>query len=317
MAKPAAVRKAAEEADRVIQGLQAVQESEAEPANGETPAADEPTPAPSAEAGAPPSQPPTSNSEIEAMREELEKANQRWRTLDGMIRAQNAELQTYKERVKELESAPAAEPETPAQSWSEDDEDAFGTDLVRYIHSATSSAVDRAVAPLRDQLAALLPQVEHTTKQTAQTAQERFEAKLGELVENWRVLDADQGFIDWLQSRPAIHTTLANAVRMHDAVAAAEIFQMYSGLSQPAPDPKALKRQQELEAQAAPPKNRQPGPSSSMDADEAPQWTLSEIQRVYKQKVGRDGRKLTPDEFAGIEREIAAAQAQGRVDYGR
>jgi hypothetical protein len=226
-------------------------------------------------------------------------------------------LQTYKERVKELESAPAAEPETPTQSWSEDDEDAFGTDLVKYIHSAAASAVDRAVAPLRDQLAALQPQVEQTTKQTAQTAHERFETKLGELVANWRALDADQGFIDWLQSRPAIHTTLANAVRMHDAEAAAEIFQMYEGLSKPAPDPKALKRQQELEAQAAPPRNREPSPASDMDADDAPQWTLSEIHRVYSQKVGRDGRKLTPDEFAALEREIAAAQAQGRVDYGR
>ena len=70
----------------------------------------------------------------------------------------------------------------------------------------------------------------------------------------------------------------------------------------------------ELEKQVAPGKSRSTQtPSAAVTTDERI-WTRSEIAQAYSDN---SKGKYTPEEWAPLEREIAAAQANERVDYSK
>lgn len=323
--KPQRVREAAAEADRRIQEMAAANapadpgDPEGSEAATDTEAtAQEPTQ--QAEDSSPSAEPESGTADAERLQAELEKADQRNRTLDGMIRARDRELQETRQRLDALEAQlqeQASQPQQPEQpAWSDSDEDTFGADLVRYIHDVAERVAAKALGSLPDEVAKLKSGLDQTSQMTAVSAQDTFETKLTKLSPNWRELDADQAFIDWLEARPTLHRTMHAAVKALDAQGVADVFNTYAELTQVRSDSKADKRRRELEDQAAPPKQRQTSPAA-VEQEPENLWTRSEIEQVYRTKRGRDGRQLTPEEWDAIQREIAAAQAQGRVDFSR
>ena len=157
-----------------------------------------------------------------------------------------------------------------------------------------------------------------TSQRQEVTANELFERKLTELAPGWEALNEDAAFLVWLKNRPVFGNAILAAGQALDHEGAAEIFNTYTRLNTqievmvkaPAAD-----RQAELEAQIAPGKARQQ-PLEQQSAAEDKTWALSEIQEVYRKKQSRSGKPAyTTEEFATLDREIAAAQRDGRVNY--
>jgi len=334
--KPERVRQAAEEADQQIRALQSVPTEGDASATGDD-GGDKPTADPAATSGDDPGldtgaaaadpTPPAPSAEMETMRAEMEKAVQRHRTLEGMFRAQKQQLDQYESQVAELkrslDEAKASQSEPPVEpasnTASQDDVRLFGEDLVGFVQRISTAAAAQAVNALKEDMQELKSGLDRTSQLSTLTAQERFENKLSELAPSWRKLDADKEFIDWLAANGAVKTGFDSAVSTLDHQAVAEVFNLYEKLTgtaaAPAKDTKA-QRQKELEQQAAPPKARQTAaPAIDSAADDV--WTRSEIEQVYRTRRGRNGEQLTPEQWVALEREIAAAQGSGRVDFNR
>lgn len=332
--KPERVKRAAEEADNLIKSMQAPVADD--PAEGEhadgaekstatelsvvassEPIADEPAVYDS------PSAPDTSE-QIAELREELRKANARWQTADGIIRSKDQTLEQMREMLAQIkahnESRQNEQPAQPAKPmFSDADINNFGEDLVQYIHSTATEIAQQMVGPLQDTISKLQGSVRQTEEVTHKTAQERFESKLDEKAPNWRVLDTNDAFIDWLRENAAWQQVFADGVNSlkHDTVA--NVFTTYEQLTGAEIAQKTVKkqgRQAQLEKQVAPERTRQ---SSAPAAEESDQkiWTATEIASAYsnRRRKGTRESEMSAEDFDALEREIANAQATGRVDH--
>jgi len=322
--KPQSVRSAAEAVDRQIQAMKdgatdgdaanndnAAQDAEAnsEPA----PAAADETPSDAAAPAA------ASADDVERLEAELAKSTQRYKSLEGMFRAQNQQIDQYKAQMTQLQeqldaAANSTPPAAPEPAVSQDDVRLFGEDLVSFVQRASKAAAHEAVDAIRTELSDVRKEVSSTAQQTQQSAQARFESQLDASVPTWRELDTDPAFIEWLQNNAAIHRGFNASVSSLDAKAVASVFELYTSLTATPKSDSAKQRKQELAAQVAPPKGKQGTKVTDPPADE---WTRSEIEQVYRTRRGRNGEDLTPEQFAALEREIALAQVRGQVDFSR
>lgn len=248
------------------------------------------------------------------MRSELDALTQRYRTLQGMVRQKEDENQRLNALLAQMhtppEPAPQQESSGGAQSKSEaKDREDFGDDLV--------DMVRRVVESMVGDFGRRLSELENVSRQTqattTQTAKERFEARLTQAVPDWQELDRDPEFTEWLNSSQTRVEIARNAMKSFDASAIVELFEMFKALKrptggnvQPAEAPRA---QKSLEQKVAPSKGRTSTPTSST---EKKQWTRTEIAQVFNNR-----RSYSQKEFDELQRDIFAAQKEGRVDYAR
>lgn len=332
--KPASVKAAASKADDLIRSLQ----------NGQAPENTDETVADTVDDGAeadvielaeadetppaePPKQPAAADSDLKKRLEDtetaLQKAEQKWKTLDGMIRAQNQQIENYQQLLANVQvpQKTAADDTggegSPKKTFTQADVDQFGEDWVEFVHRVAHEIVRKEVRALASEMDGLKGTVAQQQKTVALTAQERFEMKLDELAPEWRAHDADEGFLEWLRGSRVNSAGFTQGVETLDHEAVAEVFNAYTKFKAPAPavQEKADKRKQKLEAQVSPGKARQVSPASRA-APEEKIWTMSEIKQAYAAQKDRATR-LAANEFSALEREIADAQKEGRVDYTR
>lgn len=249
--------------------------------------------------------------ELAELRAELEKERQRYRSLDGMIRAANDQVETYKEMLANLKAnEPQAQSAPPAPTGHTGaDVEAFGEDLIDLMQRISREVAAKEIGEMRKTLEGLQGEMQGVSQQTALTAQEQFERNLDQLAPQWRTLDSDQKFIDWLQESPAIQKVFADAAKAFDAKSVADVFKMYAQVTGQVQQ-KTAERRQKVEQQTAPPKTRTNPPPAQTPPEEKI-WTRSEIADFYKR-----GRKLySSDEYAAVERQIEAALRSNRVDH--
>ena len=332
--KPERVKQAAEETDRRIRELSAPQgEQQSEPtaespanetgpdltvvddASSEPPAQDEP-PAVRQE------EPPPEADEDTDLKERARVAEARWKSADGMLRAQNQQIEQLRDllaQVQDHNNSRAQEPAEPQKpSYTDNEVNAFGQDMVEYVHEVAKTIATQMIGPIQDELKALKGTVDKTSEVTHLTAQERFDTKLDQLSPSWRKLDADDSFIDWLKENTAMQRVFADGVKALDHATVANVFNSYEKLTGKSEEVKTAKRQTrntDLEAQVAPEKTRQAA-APAAEARDQKIWTVSEIAGVYKnRRVGGTREKaMSAEDFAALEREIALAQTEGRVD---
>jgi len=155
--------------------------------------------------------------------------------------------------------------------------------------------------------------ISQTTNVVQETQKERFERRLTELVPDWREIDVDPDFATWLQSNRARVDLVRQYMAAYDADGVAEMFLQYKALhaklNSDAQQPTLAKSKPDLERKVAPAKGRTSTPTVQ---PEKKVWTRSEIAEVY-----RNQRRYDAKTFAELEREIANAQREGRVDYTR
>lgn len=246
----------------------------------------------------------------------------KFKSLDGILRRKDTELEQMRDMLaamqqsmQNLEQSQASKkPETEEQLVTKEDEQTFGSDLVDLVRRVAQDTVRSLKGELRQEFRGLESQVHEVSNTVQLTAKERFEQKLDAHDPSWRQLDSDPKFIEWLQASPTRAREWATAVKALDHEAVAEKFDTYKLLTQQAREreeaPKNERRKQ-LERQVAPGKSRSVAPERTGDSDKKT-WTSSEIARTFSER-----KKYSPQEWAKLEREIFAAQQEGRVDYSR
>lgn len=259
---------------------------------------------------------------VENLQEELRKSEQRNRTLDGMIRAESSRREQMEQLLAQMQAAeseskqaPAARTEEPSASEAQDRRD-FGDDYVDMATRAAQRILANVVKPLEARLEKIEGAVTSTSDQTQRISQRSFHAELTKLVPNWREIDNDPEFLDWLNASESRVALIRSGMRNYDAEAVAEMFQLYESLhskgqpgkqDQPAAPAKPAR---DLSSRVAPSTGRasqgtQPGKGAQPRV-----WKRSEIAQVFQNR-----RNYSKEEFEGLQRDIFAAQQEGRVDY--
>jgi hypothetical protein len=256
--------------------------------------------------------------DAERIREEARKWEQRYKSLNGMIESRDRQIQQLHDLIAGMQqhSQQAQSEETGSEQETyitDEDNKLFGSDMVDMARRAAREESRAMVAELRKELNAFKQELQGVSKTAQKSVQETFQTKLANTVPNWRDIDTDPEFIEWLRSTPARMQVFSQCVQQQDVQGTAYFYDEFSKLKNKktaeAEAPKQQKRQQ-LESQVSPGKSK--GAAPNAQSGEKKIWTRSEISQAYSNR-----KQVDASEFARIEREIAQAQREGRVDYSK
>ena len=308
------------------------------PAEGETPAqaADDASSAPADGGGAPAPEPAATEQRQPAPAVTDAAAEQRYRTLQGMYNADmaryKAELSQRDARLTQLETllssmqsapAPAAPSPQPERLVTQKDMDEYGDslDVMRRVSREELAAADRRIVELEQLVRQLqtniVPRVEQVAQRQAQSAEQTFWSKLAASVPEWKTVNADQKFHDWLLAvDPLIGRTrqslLEDAQRNLDADRVASFFTTWQGMNgTPTAQPTRDAVASELERQVAPGRSRA-GSAPAAATTNGKMYTSQDISKFFDD-VRRGLYRGKEAERDRIERDIFAAQQQGRI----
>ena len=230
---------------------------------------------------------------LRAVQTELEKSEQRYRTLHGMIRKKDEDLKSMEQLLAQMEAQAAPPPVSDESDIAE-----FGEDFVRM--------VERRIDQKFKELDRRVRQTERSTQEAqtevAQSRQQRFYNELANRVPDWKEIDNSPEFAGWLKKSNTRVDLVRKAMSQFDTEALVELFDQYkavTGTGQKGPARPSLERK------VAPSKGRA---SAVATAPDQKVWTRSEVAQFY-----RNARQLPRKEFEATQREIFAAQREGRV----
>lgn len=254
--------------------------------------------------------------------------------LHQLVQDSQTQVQGLSDQVEKLSEqlkVPAA-PATPApSSITEKDEEAFGSDLIdlqRRIVAEALASVQPELDRLNTENTNLKSQIDSLGSRTEKTSAELFNDRLTDAVPNWREVDTQQGWLDWLAQLDPMsgltrQTYLRNAITQMDVQRTASIFAAYAAVAgQPAPVPvptptvvpnpavPAVVPVDPLAAQVTPSRSAAPSTVNPV-ADPAQKiWTGRDVEIALDP---RRLRKMTDVEQAAVMSEIDAAQREGRI----
>ena len=319
---------------------------ESPPTEPTTPAAD-PTP----EADAPPAEAPVAEAATPAL--EVQPAQptvthddpdensatyaQRWRSLQGVYNATKRQMDEAQSRIANLEQLIAqmqsakteASIPQPSKHVTDKDVTEYGNDMVEFARRVSreemaplAQAVQMLMSKL-DQVQQVVPVVQNVAAAQAKSAHELFYDNLTKRVSDWRTVNENPKFHEWLLSADPLsglqrQTLLTDAHNNLDLDRVVNIFEMGKQALGFTPAPTAAapaaparpSNVSKLEKQIAP--GRASTGSTPPQPAEKKQWTRTEISKFFADKMqGRyKGREA---EAQAMERDIFAAQREGRV----
>jgi small-conductance mechanosensitive channel len=298
-------KKAGADADAMIKNLQtqpqAAEQVEVTPAAAPEPSTEQPVAV--AESTAPvTAPPPAANAEAELLRKQLADADQRWKSLQGMIDRRDAELDQMRQLIATLQSPPK-EPERPQPIVTKADEDAFGADMIDLNRRVAREEFSTEVNQLKQYIAKLEDRLGIVSQATVQTTQARFEERLAHVVPNWVAINEDPRFISWLGKYKM--TALRAAYQDFDVDGVASFFNDFIATL---PAPAAAPVQPSADDIVAPGKGSGGTPRPDSQAENV--WTREDIARLYRDK--QEGR-ISAAEFAKAEAEIFKQANAGKI----
>ena len=258
---------------------------------------------------------------------------QKYKTLQGMY---NAEVPQLKQMVQEQgakitqfeqlmatinkQKEQPQEPPKPILSEKEVEEYGESIDIMRKVTKEETGNLLGEVASLKQQIAQMaqntVPQVQQLANQVGNTQEQLFWSKLSSIVPNWQEINENADFQTWLLETDPLsgqprQAHLEDAQQRYDVERIANIFSTWSGLNG-AGSAQQVKstNQAELQQQVAPKKSRSAGAAPS--SNKAPSYTAADIAAFYDD-IRKGKFKGRDDERAKIERDIFAAQAEGRI----
>lgn len=319
MSLPRAVQQQVEEADAFIAQMNGTQ-----PVNPETgePIVTDPQPAPEPQKQdvSPEPEPKPAVSE--------ETWEQKYHTLKGKF---DAEVPRLYAQVREMNSqigqlttdlatakATQAQP-VPASTPSlitEQDKEAFGSDLIDLIERATEAKLAgsrQLEAQLTAEIAELKGKLGNVADRQVVSDTDRYESALTTTVPDWQALNVDQGFLNWLAEVDPVYGTprqyaLNGAYEAKDAARTAAIFNQYKKSVAP---PAQSNNRADLQRQVAPTRSRTSPAPTNPNVD----------KRIYNQQdidaFYTEWRRGLIDEAEAvqIEKDIHAATVEGRIRY--
>jgi len=261
------------------------------------------------------------NAEVPRLQKQLNESNgesrelrQRMLNLEGML----ASLQAVKEAPKEKK---------PAQPIISDEErEQFGDDLIDLIKrvslNATLPEIESHLKPLEGRVKQVDEKVATSQKSMAESKRQQVFDRLAAVVPNWEQQNEDENFLNWLDEdegltgRPRAYF-LTEAMKNNDAekvIAYFTSFQSENAAATPAePAPAKSEPQVRLDELTAP-GTPQTGTASAPNESGKRVWTRADITRFYEDRNEFIKRgKPIPKEMQKLERDIFAAQSEGRV----
>jgi len=320
MALPKAIQQQVDAADQMVAQI-----------NGETPPPGETDVDPDNPDPQPAPEPPPQLVSQEPQPPQDPVAEERWErkylTLKGMydaevprLHAQVKELTTQVQQLIAENATVKAQPKSdpaPAKTLiTEQDKEAFGSDLLDLIDRAT----EQKIAGYRETEARLLAEIQElkgkvgkVDESVGASSKELFVDRLAKQVPNWEAVNIDQGFLAWLSEVDPVYglprqAALNNAYESLDANRTAAIFKQYLA-TLPAAPTQPQQNRQELQRQVAPTRSRTSTAPATSAADKRI-FTQGEITAFYE-----EWRRGFIDETDAVrmEKEIHAAIAEGRV----
>jgi hypothetical protein len=333
MAVPEQVRKQTEAVQSLYQDLNDDGTSSPEKGEGtpapEAPPVQEPAPADSAPEVAPQPEPVE-----QGEGDQEENFEQKWKTLQGMYNADTARLAAQNQeltgRIQHMEQliatmqatpAPAPEPEAPKSLLSTEEMEEYGEsiDIMRKVSQETVDGYQKQIDSLTETVQQLtgkvVPRVEQLADQQAQSAEQIFWSALSNAVPNWREINDTPEFQAWLLEVDPLtnmtrQTYLDGAQRDMDAGRVAQFFASWTQADGTTPaQPSRSASDSELAKQVAPKKGRSTG---TPQGSEKRTYTPQDITDFFA-KVREGGFKGKEEERDKIERDIFAAQQEGRI----
>jgi hypothetical protein len=201
MALPKQIQAQIDAADALLQAPVAAPSPD--PAQAPAPVVEAPAPAPVVEpVQAPAPATPASQSE-------LEKAEQRYRTLQGIHNANMERARIERERlaaeVEELRRARDAQPPAaPESAVDPKDADVFGEDLLQAVERMVRAMLTPVVRKFDERLQAVEGKLTNASAMVAQTAEDVFWDALFKRVPDFQTVNSSQEFLDWLQQNDPV-----------------------------------------------------------------------------------------------------------------
>lgn len=261
---------------------------------------------------------------------------QQYRTLQGMYNADTGrlrhELSQRDARIAQLETllssmtAAAPQPQTASAPQTQSlvtpkDMEEYGDsiEVMRRVSREERAAADQRIATLEQMLRQLqtsvVPRVEEVAQRQAQTSEQDFWTRLTTAVPDWRAVNADPKFHQWLLSVDPLagmprQALLEDAQRKLDVDRVKSFFATWQAMNgQPTAQPTRNAAASELERQVSPGRSRA---GSTSVANTQKTYTAQDISKFFDdvRKGVYRGKEAERDR---IERDIFAAQQQGRI----
>jgi hypothetical protein len=268
---------------------------------------------------------PTTSVELELLRKQVEASEQKWRVLQGMINKKDEEIESMRALFAQINAAPSGAAEAKQTVQVQDlvtkkDVDDYGADLVEFVKRAAKSVASAELAQfeakLQSEFDKLRSSVTTVEQSTVKTAQDLFFDSLTKKVPDWRQLNTDPAFLAWLNEFDQFAGTqrlqlLQSAVSSGDAERASVFFNTYKALTQPAepaaPAAEATPQKAKVEKFVSPGKSK--GSAAKVEGEKLV-WTRAAIAKLYDDKMAG---KISAKKFDELERDIFAAQQEGRI----
>lgn len=259
------------------------------------------------------------NGRFRASRRAIEQHEQ---TIQGM---QNI-IDGMREQLNAATAAPARA--TPSSLVTDKEKEDFGVEMLDVVGRRALEVITPEVAELRQQVADMAKQLQGTGQKVEKDARERLMSSLAQAVPNWEDVNFSKEFKSWL-ALPDVYSGVIRQKLLNTAFEqnnAPQVIAFFKGfLSEEAamdpltpPTPASPAPQQPtkptLESFAAPGRARTPASGSPLPV-EKPIITTSQIAAFYN-LVRANHYAGKEDEKDALEREIFAAQREGRVRTG-
>jgi hypothetical protein len=318
MSLPRAVQQQVEDADALVAQLSGAQP--VNPDTGEPIEIPQPAPEPQPQDISPEPEPKPAVSE--------ETWEQKYHTLKGKFDAEvprlYAQVRELNTQVTQLTSDLAVAKAQPAQPVpastpsliTEQDKEAFGSDLIDLIERATEAKLAgsrQLEAKLTAEIAELKGKLGNVTERQVVSDKDRYESALTAAVPDWQALNVDQGFLNWLAEVDPVYGmprqyALTNAYEALDANRTATIFNQYKKSVAP---PAQSNNRADLQRQVAPTRSRTSPAPTNPNVDKRV-YTQQDIDTFYAE--WRRGF-IDEAEAVQIEKDIHAATVEGRIRY--
>tara|TARA_B100002019_G_scaffold273155_1_gene268990 strand:+ start:3909 stop:4904 length:996 start_codon:yes stop_codon:yes gene_type:complete len=275
----------------------------------------------------------SSGEHSEGSQEKSTNWQQKYKTLQGMYNAevpqlkqlvqeQGAKINQFEQLMATINQQKQQQQQAPQPILSEKEVEEYGEsiDIMRKVTKEETGNLLGEVSALKAQIAQMaqntVPQVQQLANQVGDTQEQLFWSKLATVVPNWQELNEDENFQNWLLevdplTGMARQAYLEDAQRRYDVDRVAAFFTTWSGLNGngSAQQVKST-NQNELKQQVAPKKSRSAGAAAPTGSK--PSYTTADIAAFYDD-IRKGKFKGREDERAKIERDIFAAQAEGRI----
>ncbi len=245
--------------------------------------------------------------EVERLREELAAMEQKYRSLAGVARAKDQQLEEMRKLLEELSASVKAQEERSRPSPLDEvvtpsDVENLGEDTVSFVRRVAETAIKSVTDKLEQRIAKLEEQINGVSQVATASAEQQFMQQLDRVYPKWRELNVDPEFIEWLQASPSRMQSFQAAGQALDADGVATFFRAYAAEKGIVDEPKTDRKR----------KNVAPGKSKAAGSRPAGQekkiWTRAEIAQVYANR-----QKYSAQEFQKLERDIFQAQQEGRI----